>query len=246
MVNTRILYNNTKSLMLGGGMLIGFVKKDSNIDIRNTLMDNCILAADSTIVKAGFLLGRLDSGTQTITGSNILVKDCTIGLALNDSNTIKTLQGSDHSLSKDEIGLPSSGDTFKKYSDIPKDEFNLGCTNMGIWVGLTNGQTVKLVGVSLQNCNTPAKDFGTTPGTGYAIRADYNGAAGGVASNVTIKPERNFPGIGTLTSDGISLVEVQDENAVKTTVPLAQRIVDNYWGTTPKNRTYFNVLTAME
>ena len=246
MVNTRILYNNTKSLMLGGGMLIGFVKKDSNIDIRNTLMDNCILAADSTIVKAGFLLGRLDSGTQTITGSNILVKDCTIGLALNDSNTIKTLQGSDHSLSKDEIGLPSSGDTFKKYSDIPKDEFNLGCTNMGIWVGLTNGQTVKLVGVSLQNCNTPAKDFGTTPGTGYAIRADYNGAAGGVASNVTIKPERNFPGIGTLTSDGISLVEVQDENEGKTTVPLAQRIVENYWGTTPKNRTYFNVLTAME
>ena len=100
----------------------------------------------------------------------------------------------------------------------------------------------------MQNCFTPAKDFGKgTTGTCYAIRADYSGAAAGIASSVTIRPERQFPGIetGTLTGDGIAFTK--DGNGNDTTTPLAQGILEDYLDTAniPRNRIYFNVTSEM-
>ena len=254
LTNVNLLWHYT-SADRGTALLFGYIENNMTINLNDVLMKNCNVVADDPKTNAGLLYGRISKLTK-IAGYNILAENCTVGLSLSYDASKKTYSTKklqftspaslDYSPGIDTIGLKTTSSDFTPYSVIVSQDTTTNNSNLGIWGGNANSKVVQLVGVSLQGCYTPAQDFGTNSGSAYAIRADYNGAAGGVASNVTIKPERNFPGIGTLTSDGISLVEVQDENAVKTTVPLAQRIVDNYWGTTPKNRTYFNVLTAME
>ena len=237
----------------GSGLLLGYADNSAVFNIRNAKLKDCNVAVyqKDANVNAGIIYAELKGAT--VNGYNILIDGCTVGLSLKTTTTNNSTSYSLDSFTVDKnndslIGL-KNGSTYSPYSAISPADFGdyTSATYVTLFGGKTNDQNAKLVGVSVQNCNTPMIDFGDgTSAKRYAVRADYKGAAGGVASNVTIKPERNFPGIGTLTSDGISLVEVQDENEGKTTVPLAQRIVENYWGTTPKNRTYFNVLTAME
>ena len=107
---------------------------------------------------------------------------------------------------------------------LPELQLTFDGNYSGIFGGACDSSetTVKLVGVSLQNCSTPGWEFGNpTPkmnGT-YVIRADYLGTqrntTGGPEPYVTVNPQQTFSGItvtgpngdliaDTLTGDGVA------------------------------------------
>lgn len=217
----------------GAALLVGYTDNSAVCKIYNVKMKDCNVAVSRDDARAGFLYG--DYSGNSVSGFNILIENCTVGLSLGTDNklTYFTAESGDPA----RIGL-KNGNTYKTYEAMTAEECGTYTSNnIGIFGGKATNKDVKLVGVSLQGCFTPRKDFGETSssGTKYAIRADYAGAAQGTASDVTIKPDMVFPGIGTLTSDGIAFAE-------DSSTPLAQKIVADYLdGSVRKNRVHFNV-----
>lgn len=190
-----ILVRN-KSLR-GAGGIAGFVQKDPTIDIRNMTMKSCRIVVDNGAndAKAGLLYGYIETANSKITGANILVKDCTLGLALNESGTaMESLYNKTAVPTVSKIGLKKDSNSYKSYDALQTDNDYLsygGFGNMGIWAGSVSNQYFKFVGVSLQqSSNTlPRKDFGTNPKSGvdsYVIRADYTGMAKKTADITTV------------------------------------------------------------
>lgn len=214
-----ILVRN-KSLR-GAGGIAGFVQKSSNIDIRNMTMNSCRIVVDGTDnAKAGLLYGYIDASGSKFTGANILVKDCTLGLALDANGTKQADLKADGVPKVSKIGLKKSN-SYKSYDALQTDNDYLsygGFDNMGIWLGV-GGVYLRLVGVSLQqSSNTlPRKDFGgniksniaDNNGVSYVIRADYTGAADGNPEYITTLPVSTAlgqNGITGITGDGAAFV----------------------------------------
>lgn len=189
--NVQILVH--KNDVRGGGLLFGYVEKNGQIDLRHLAMEDSTVAVDNVDANIGLLYGRLNSGTQTITGADILVRDCRAGLSLAyDENkktySPKSLYDSTGAVpTNDMVGLKLSN-TYKGYDALTDVQWSSGTTgmekytggnNLCIWGGSNDGnKTVQLVGVSLQQTqNTlPAKDFGGTLTSGsYLIRSNYLG-----------------------------------------------------------------------
>ena len=226
----------------GAGLVVGFVQNGpAKIELRNlTLRDSAVVTQNENL-RTGLLYGRIDSShAHTITGANILVKNCVSGLMLkSNSNSYDLYDGTMDTFtpSKDNVGLNIGGR--KPYSVLtgtPNEVEGYTSDRKGIWGGDSGGKTVKLVGVSIQQQeNTlPMKDFGTAPSSGsYVVRADYTGAANGDASKVTISPlsplgtlptETESSNI-TITGDGASFVK-------DTTTPVGDQILADLKTTT--------------
>ena len=213
--NVQILVH--KNDVRGGGLLFGYVEKNGQIDLRHLAMEDSTVAVDNVDANIGLLYGRLNSGTQTITGADILVRDCRAGLSLAyDENkktySPKSLYDSTGAVpTNDMVGLKLSN-TYKGYDALTDVQWSSGTTgmekytggnNLCIWGGSNDGnKTVQLVGVSLQQTqNTlPAKDFGGTLTSGsYLIRSNYLGenilttdeTTKAVTVHATDKPETN-------------------------------------------------------
>lgn len=221
--NTQII--NTDVLVKGdgdrgAGLVFGFIQNGpAKIDLRNlTLRDSAVVTQNENL-RTGLLYGRINSShAHTITGANILVKDCTSGLMLKPSgNSYSLYNGTmdEFTPSNENVGLNIGG--LKPYSVLTGTAGEVaGYTSdrKGILGGDSGGKTVKLVGVSIQQTDNtlPMKDFGTKP-SGYVIRSDYTGAANGVASAVTTKPDgTTIPGVGALTGDGAGFKTVNNES----------------------------------
>lgn len=251
--NTRVWrrIDSTKTAR-GTGLLVGYIQKGSNgVTIRNAKIKDCMVAVDSDAAGkhyAGFLYGYSDN--NPVKGYNILIENSTIGLSMNNGalakfdNNSKPVLNTDTGTPNDTIGLAKSTDNGTVYTPYPDIGIDVSdyqvASGIGIFGGYTSNTTT-LVGVSLQGCNTPAKDFGIFDGgnsTGYAIRADYSGMAGEVVSNVTLMPELklNVSGIETLTGDGVGLVDGR---------PVGQKIVDSYDAAKKAGYVYFNVPEAL-
>lgn len=245
--NTQII--NTDVLVKGdgdrgAGLVVGFIQNGpATIDLRNLTLRDSVVVTQNENLRTGMLYGKIDgSHAHTITGTNILVKNCVSGLMLKkNGNSYALYDGTMDTFTPSEgnVGLNISG--LKPYSVLTgtEDEVeNYTSDRKGILGGDSGGKTVKLVGVSIQqSANTlPMKDFGTNPGTGsYVIRSDYTGAANGVVSNVTTKPVSplTIEDVGTLTGDGAAF----DGN---TTVPVAQKIWDASTGKTRLNLAHYS------
>lgn len=185
---------------ISAGMVIGRHHNQNGsttmtMDMKNVELRNCTIAVDHDSSYAGLLYGQIHQQKQTITGTNILIEDCTVGLSLNQvGNAIQDLTNGEPAT----IGLKKSA--YASYTALEKDTDYLSFTkpdNVGIFGGKKDGTVnVKLVGVSIQQKDNtlPMKDFGNKP-SGYVIRADYTGAAA-EAREVTDKP------VGPLTIDG--------------------------------------------
>lgn len=219
----------------GAGLVVGFVQNGpAKIDLRNlTLRDSAVVTQNENL-RTGLLYGRIDSShAHTITGTNILVKNCVSGLMLQPSgNSYSLYNGTMDTFtpSNENAGLNIGG--LKPYSVLTGTASEVaGYTSdrKGILGGDSGGKTVKLVGVSIQqSSNTlPMKDFGTAPSSGsYVVRADYTGAANGDASKVTTSPRSslNTPD-KTITGDGASFVK-------DTTTPVGDQILADLRTTT--------------
>lgn len=253
-INTNVWRQYNNSDPRGTGLLIGYAEKTGSIKIRNAKLKGCKVAVNSAANNAytGLLYGYVKE--NPVNGFNILIQDCTIGLSLENGSlnafTDSTNPDMSSSTVNQTIGLSyknaQNQTKYTPYPDIGTDYSNYTVAKaIGIFGGYTNKAT-HLVGVSVKNCNTPMKDFGKdTTGTSYAIRADYGGAAAGIASNVTTLPQKDIPG-KPLTGDGIAFTK--DENGVDTSTPLAQGILQDYLDTAtiPRNRIYFNVTSEMD
>lgn len=221
--NTQII--NTDVLVKGdgdrgAGLVFGFIQNGpAKIDLRNlTLRDSAVVTQNESL-RTGLLYGRINSShAHTITGTNILVKNCVSGLMLQPSgNSYSLYNGTmdEFTPSNENVGLNIGG--LKPYSVLTGTAGEVaGYTSdrKGILGGDSGGKTVKLVGVSIQQTDNtlPMKDFGTKP-SGYVIRSDYTGAANGVASAVTTKPDgTTIPGVGALTGDGAGFKTVNNES----------------------------------
>lgn len=218
-----ILGHNNSSI--SAGMVIGRHHNQNGratmtMDMKNVELHNCTIVVDSAADNsyAGLLYGQIHQEKQTITGSNILIKDCTVGLSLKvDCTGTQDLTSGEPV----KIGLKNAS-TFASYDTLKDNMSYLSFTvpkNVAILGGKVGGTVnVKLVGISIQqpaDRNTlPMKDFGTAPSSGsYVIRSDYTGAANGVASAVTTKPDgTRIPGVGALTGDGAGFITVNNES----------------------------------
>ena len=203
----------------GSALLVGFSEKAGTIDFRNLAIERCNVWVGQKDFQSALLYGYLKDGAQTITGTNILARNCKMGYTTDWLN-----------------------------SDPNQ------CTKMGIWGGSANSdsdKTVYLVGMSLWNNTTPAKDFGyNTPKKSYVIRADYladtSGTGNSAYPHVVTSPVKILTGIDLLTGDGIAFTK--NDNGSETTTPMAQRIVENYLATdtVPRCQVYFNATGAMD
>ena len=230
--------DNNPNATRGASLLFGFLENCSGIenpiiDIRNVSLKNSVVATGASTTYAGFVYGYMNKNpsiSPNITGSNILIRDCKVGY-----NT--TLQSSIDLSTPAPLSVP----------DLSYDG-----TNTGIFGGYCKGNasSVKLVGVSLWNNDTRAKDFGDTgPASGsYVIRADYladtTGTTGSAYPHVVTSPAKAFPGIdkngltGILTGDGVAFSAAPKS--------IAQGVLENYNDTNfNRNRTHFNVPEAM-
>ena len=213
-INTNVLVKDDGDR--GAGLVVGFVQNGpAKIDLRNlTLRDSAVVTQNENL-RTGLLYGRINSShAHTITGANILVKNCVSGLMLQPNNNSYDLYDGTMDIftpSKDNVGLNIGGR--KPYSVLagtPNEVAGYTSDRKGIWGGDSGGKTVKLVGVSIQQKeNTlPMKDFGTAPSAdSCVIRADYNGAANGFAAQVTKKPDGALTiGATTFTGDGAAFM----------------------------------------
>lgn len=217
---------------ISAGMVIGRHHNQNGsmtmtMDMKNVELRNCTIAVDHDSSYAGLLYGQIHEKTQTITGSNILIKDCTVGLSLNEAgNAIQSLTSGEPGT----IGLKKS--SYASYEALKTNTDYLSFTkpdNVAIFGGKVAGTVnVKLVGVSIQQTDNtlPMKDFGTAPSSGsYVVRADYKGyqdgtIAGAKAPYVTTSPLSPLGTLesATITGDGASFVK-------DTTTPVGGQIL---------------------
>lgn len=219
------------------------------IDVRNTVVDGCTVAI-WTKNSAGFIYGRMDNSKTGFTGTNILIRNSTIGYLLTDKNALyeQTSEVPKNLI----VGVVNSSGKYCSYSTTGYSSYNGG--TIGIFGGSHNGsnKSLMLVGVSLWNNKTPSKDFGADPENGsYVIRADYLAKQTGdnnifddsASPFVTTSPITNFNGIGYRSSDGVAFLD-------GTTTPIAQGIVQDYLDSTSgkieENLIHFSVKEAMK
>ena len=222
------VWGNHSDSNRGSGLLLGYANNGATFNIRNTKLKDCNVVVNKDNANAGFIYAHLDG--STVNGYNILIDGCTVGLSLDSSNKLTAFTADNGEAAR--IGL-KKGSTYTPYGQIVGADIKnyTGAANVAIFGGKDSNNDVKLVGVSVKNCNTPMKEFGgTSTGTRYAVRADYTGQAGGIASNVTTVPSLSLPADVKLTSDGIGLAG---------TTPYSQQIITD--GATATNRTYFGV-----
>ena len=246
-VNTKILSRKF------GAFLYARIDNQSDatqtIDFKNISIENSTVAVSNgpsnnpndsaeSYYGIGALYGRIDNKGATITGCNILFRDCQIGFHVADDRRGK-LAGITNDMPQTlNVGLSNSTASQKNmsylcYDDISENErSNYTRGNIAIFGGsLANdtNKSVKLVGVSIQQEeNTlPMKDFGTNPGSYYVVRADYKGyqdgnITGAKAPYVTTSPLSPLGTLGssTITGDGASFVK-------DTTTPVGGQILEN-------------------
>ena len=184
----------------------------TSIFMKNVKIERCGAVVDRDSAYAGIVYGRLNQNKHLITGVNILVKDCFVGVSLQNSNKTsrKELYSNNSIPQLEKIGLKNSSG-YKSYESISNAENYTTYTNnnyIGIWGGNgNNNKTIQLVGVSLQqSSNTlPMKEFGSSPNSNsYIVRADYTGVqdvtTNGAYPYVTTNP---ISTLGTLTTNDV-------------------------------------------
>lgn len=248
-VNTKILSRKY------GAFLYARIDNQSDatqtIDFKNISIENSTVAVSNgpsnntndsaeSYYGIGALYGRIDNKGATITGCNILFRDCQIGFHVANDGSRK-LAGITNDMPQTlNVGLSNSTATQKntsylRYDDISENErSNYTRGNIAIFGGsLANdtNKSVKLVGVSIQQQeNTlPMKDFGTNPSSYYVVRADYKGyqdgtITGAKAPYVTTSPlsPLNTPD-KTITGDGASFTK--NAEGKDTSVAVATQIL---------------------
>lgn len=250
--NTKVLLHKGNDTR-GAALLFAFLQKDTGtIDLRHIVMKDCAVVADGHNTNMGLLYAKMEN-KHTITGSNILVQDCSVGLALDvdasDSTKFKL-----HSLSGDvetflnygKVGLKFSGKGYQSYEAMDKTAFKAwpaadNCANICVWGG-TGAATVKLVGVTLKqtkNALPHTKDFGTDLKSGsYLIRSNYLGenilitdeTTKAVTVHATDRPKTNCDSLPmvdekNLTGDGVYFFDKEAKKSV------ANAILADYSGT---------------
>ena len=195
--NTKVLLH-TASGMRGAALLFAFLQKSpGTIDLRHVVMKDCVVLSDNEGANMGLLYAKMENN-HTITGSNILVQDCSVGLALDvdasDSTKfnlhkfyVKSGNVETYNQVYGKVGLKFSGKGYKSYEAMDDTAFKAwpatdNCANICVWGGQGDSnsqQFVKLVGVTLKqtkNALPHTKDFGTDLKSGsYLIRSNYLG-----------------------------------------------------------------------
>lgn len=195
--NTKVLLH-TAGGMRGAALLFAFLQKSpGTIDLRHVVMKDCAVVADGHNTNMGLLYAKMENN-HTITGSNILVQDCSVGLALDvdasDSTKfnlhkfyVKSGNVETYNQVYGKVGLKFSGKGYKSYEAMDDTAFKAwpatdNCANICVWGGQGDSnsqQFVNLVGVTLKqtkNALPHTKDFGTDLKSGsYLIRSNYLG-----------------------------------------------------------------------
>ena len=228
MTGVKVLVRHSK--MRGAGVIFGHIESDGTVRMANVLMDQCEAVIDGN-KPIGLIAGLLKNNGVKVYGTDILARDCTVGVALkyvNNKYSATTLTNSEESSlmvpTYDAVGL--SNGTYQPYSELATyDRDKLANyktpSNMGIWFGDAQNKAFKLVGASIEltegrTASLPVKDVGTNPGTNnYIIRSNYLGVdvvdetKMPVEVHATDKPETNCKSLSTLaggttlTGDGV-------------------------------------------
>ena len=230
----------------GSGLVLGYADNNAKISINNTMMKDCNVAVNRTGINAGIMYANLKNAS--LNGYNILVDGCTLGLSLNSSkNGLDAFTAENGS--SDRIGLVKEN-TYKPYSEIQSEikDYSASATNIALFGGkVQNSGSVKIVGVSVQNCNTPMKDFGTVLGSdNYVIRADYTGSSKEESHNA-INASSPYVTVNPLSSLVIPDQTITGDGAVfsnGTSTPLLKTILDEdkYYNIQSYSKNYLNEL----
>lgn len=218
----------SKNNARGSALFVGFADNGAVINIRNAKITDCNVTVHKTYANAGMIYAHL--GSASVNGYNILVDGCTLGLSLNSSKSGLTAFTTETG-SPDRIGLVK-GSTYKPYLEIQSEikDYSASATNIALFGGkVQESKNVKLVGVSIQNCNTPMKDFGTGQGSdSYVIRADYAGSSKEEPHNA-INASSPYVTVNPLSSLVIPDQTITGDGAVfsnGTSTPLLKSILD--------------------
>lgn len=216
----------------GSALLFGYADNGAILNIRGAKLKGCNVAVNKDNTNAGIIFAEFKG--ENVKGYNILIDACTVGLSLSADNRLIAFTAGNGSAAQ--IGL-KSGNAYKKYSEMTIEDIkNSASANyVALFGGNANSKTVKLVGVSVQNCNTPVKDIGKNQNAeGYIIRSDYQGSCKNESANSTgspyvtinpvsplVVPDKTITGDGAVFSEG--------------TTPLLHKILNE--------TKYYNVLT---
>lgn len=252
MTGVKVLVRHSK--MRGAGVIFGHIESDGTVRMANVLMDQCEAVIDGN-KPIGLIAGLLKNNGVKVYGTDILARDCTVGVALkyvNNKYSATTLTNSEESSlmvpTYDAVGL--SNGTYQPYSELATyDRDKLANyktpSNMGIWFGDAQNKAFKLVGASIvltkgRTASLPVKDVGINPGTNnYIIRSNYLGKdvlvdatdTTPVEVHATDQPETNCDSLPKLednkklTGDGVYFFDKEAKKSV------ANAILADYSGT---------------
>ncbi|MCI7727359.1 MAG: hypothetical protein MSH58_09550 [Clostridiales bacterium] len=238
MTGVKVLVRHSK--MRGAGVIFGHIESDGTVRMANVLMDQCEAVIDGN-KPIGLIAGLLKNNGVKVYGTDILARDCTVGVALkyvNNKYSATTLTNSEESSlmvpTYDAVGL--SNGTYQPYSELATyDRDKLANyktpSNMGIWFGDAQNKAFKLVGASIvltkgRTASLPVKDVGTNPGTNnYIIRSNYLGVdvvdetKMPVEVHATDKPKTNCDSLPmvdekNLTGDGVYFFDKEAKKSV--------------------------------
>lgn len=188
MTKVKVLASSDK--IRGAGVIFGHIESTGTVRMANVLMDQCeaVIDVDKPI---GLIAGVLLKSQVEVYGTDILARDCTVGMALTPTNTVQTLRnGNSNSCAiptYNSVGLSNNdGTTYQPYLELVDSNWGDVAnyktpSNMGIWFGDASSNVYKLVGASIvltegRTASLPMKDVGTNPGTNnYIIRSNYLG-----------------------------------------------------------------------
>lgn len=225
----------------------------TKISMDNVLMEDCTVVVDDDSAHAGLLYGRLKTKAHQITGTNILAKNCTVGVSLtSDGSGKQNLYWGDGSLPTSAggitVGLKKGNNAYQSYDALAKNGAYMeykGNGNIGIWGGGFNNnasiKSVRLAGVCIQQeKNTlPMKDFGTDPSNtsipSYIVRADFSGNQDGThGSNPYVTTSPLSP-LGTIPTTAEGSITISGDGASfgdDNTTPMAKTVLDDVLQTT--------------
>ena len=239
MTGVKVLVRHSK--MRGAGVIFGHIESDGTVRMANVLMDQCEAVIDGN-KPIGLIAGLLKNNGVKVYGTDILARDCTVGVALkyvNNKYSATTLTNSEESSlmvpTYDAVGL--SNGTYQPYSELATyDRDKLANyktpSNMGIWFGDAQNKAFKLVGASIvltkgRTASLPVKDVGINPGTNnYIIRSNYLGVdvvdetKKPVEVHATDKPDTNCGSLQKLednkklTGDGVYFFDEEAKESV--------------------------------
>lgn len=227
---TKVKVLASSNTIRGAGVIFGHIESTGTVRMANVLMDQCeaVIDVDKPI---GLIAGVLLKSQVEVYGTDILARDCTVGMALTPTNTVQTLRnGNSNSCAiptYNSVGLSNNdGTTYQPYLELVDSNWGDVAnyktpSNMGIWFGDASSNVYKLVGASIvltegRTASLPMKDVGTNPGTNnYIIRSNYLGVdvvdetKMPVEVHATDKPETNCDSLPKwednkkLTGDGV-------------------------------------------